>query len=173
MVYKRKAEIGKPIDIPEGKGLFVLMDFKASADFMGQNIGQALVGILTPPDGDPREVLLPIHFPNFDKMRRGDVVISIVHQHAQTVSPEKTAEKRYYTGLQVTKDPGVWVVYVGFIIMIVGIIITFFMSHQRLCVEVAQKGKKSRVMVAGTANKNKFGMQKKLEKIASHLAEKK
>jgi cytochrome c biogenesis protein len=105
-------------------------------------------------------------------MRKGKVVISIAHQHAQTFSPDKTAEKRYYTGLQVTKDPGVWVVYSGFIIMIAGIIITFFMSHQRLCVEVIEKGKKSRVMVAGTANKNKLGMEKKLQKIARHLAEK-
>jgi cytochrome c biogenesis protein len=105
-------------------------------------------------------------------MRKGDVVISIVHQHNQTVTPQKATEKRYYTGLQVTKDPGVWVVYSGFIIMIVGIIITFFMSHQRLCVEVAQKGKKSRVMVAGTANKNKLGMERKLQKIAGRLAEK-
>jgi cytochrome c biogenesis protein len=172
MVYKRKAEIGKPIDIPEGKGKFVLMEFKPSADFMGQNIGEALVGILTPVEGEPEQVLLPIHFPNFDKMRRGAVVISIAHQHAQTFSPEKIAEKRYYTGLQVTKDPGVWVVYSGFIIMIAGIIITFFMSHQRLCVEVVEKGKESRVMVAGTANKNKLGMEKKLEKIARQLAEK-
>ena len=172
MVYKRKAEIGKPINIPEGKGKFVLMEFKPSADFMGQNIGQALIGILTPPDAEPRNVLLPIHFPNFDKMRKGEVVISIVHQHNETVAPQTPAEKRYYTGLQVTKDPGVWVVYAGFIIMIAGIIITFFMSHQRLCVEVIRKGKKSRVMVAGTANKNKFGMERKLQKIAGQLAEK-
>jgi hypothetical protein len=44
------------------------------------------------------------------------------------------------------------------------------MSHQRLCIEVTQKGKKSRVMVAGTANKNKFGMERKLQKIAGRLA---
>ena len=172
MVYKRKAEIGKPIVIPEGNGQFVLMAFQPSAQFMGQNIGEALVGILTPPDGEPVQVLLPIHFPNFDKMRRGQVVISVVPRHDHTTAPANPAEKRYYTGLQVTKDPGVWVVYFGFIVMIVGIVITFFMSHQRLCVEVSQKGKKSRIMVAGSANKNKLGMEKKLQKIARHLSEK-
>jgi cytochrome c biogenesis protein len=172
MVYQRKTEIGKPMDIPEGKGKFVLMEYKPSADFMGQNIGEALVGILTPLEGEPREVLLPVHFPNFDKMRRGEVIISIAPRHGQMPSAGKSAEKRYYTGLQVTKDPGVWVVYSGFIIMIAGIFITFFMSHQRICVEVSEKGKKSRVMVAGSANKNKLGMQKKLESIARQLAEK-
>jgi cytochrome c biogenesis protein len=170
MVYTRKAEIGKPITIPEGKGKFVLMQFLESADFMGQNIGQALVGILTPPNGEPTQVLLPIRFANFDKMRRGDVVISVVPQHAHTAPPATPTNKKYYTGLQVTKDPGVWVVYLGFIVMIGGIVITFFMSHQRLCVEVAPIGNKSRVMVAGTANKNKLSMEKKVQKIAAHLS---
>ena len=81
----------------------------------------------------------------------------------------KPENKQYYTGLQVVKDPGVWVVYSGFMVMIVGIIITFFMSHQRLCVDISRKGSKSRVMVAGTANKNKLGMGIKAKKLARLL----
>jgi cytochrome c biogenesis protein len=76
----------------------------------------------------------------------------------------------YFTGLQVTRDPGVPVVYSGFVVMIVGLLITFFMSHQRLCIEVTKSGKKSRVMVAGTANKNKMGMQNRIKKISQSLA---
>ena len=169
MVYKRKAEIGKPLDIPEGMGKFVAMEVKESASFMGQNIGEALIGILTPVGGEPLEVTLPLHFPNFDKMRRGNVVISAGHQEAKSAAEEKPEKVKYYTGLQVVSDPGVWVVYTGFIVMIVGIIITFFMSHQRLCVDVNRQRKKSLVMVTGTANKNKLGMAKKVEKIAQLL----
>jgi cytochrome c biogenesis protein len=76
---------------------------------------------------------------------------------------------RYYTGLQVSKDPGIWVVYAGFILMIVGIYITFFMSHQQVCIDVARQGKKSRIMVAGTSNKNKLGMQKRVTKLSERL----
>ena len=169
MVYKRKAEVGKPLEIPEGMGKFVVLEVRESASFMGQNIGQALIGILTAVNSEPVEVILPIHFPNFDKMRKGDMVISVVHQAAKQPVEEKHEKKRYYTGLQVVKDPGVWVVYSGFIVMIVGIIITFFMSHQRLCVDVSRKGRKSRIMVAGTANKNKLGMGMKAERIARLL----
>jgi cytochrome c biogenesis protein len=169
MVYKRTAEIGKPLEIPEGMGKFVVMEFMESASFMGQNIGAALVGILTPAGGEPAEITLPIQFPNFDKMRRGDVVISVVHQHEKQPLEKKPENKQYYTGLQVVKDPGVWVVYSGFMVMIVGIVITFFMSHQRLCVDVSRKGTKSRIMVAGTANKNKRGMKIKAEKLARLL----
>ncbi len=169
MVYKRTAELGKPLEIPEGMGKFVVMEFMESASFMGQNIGAALIGILTPEGGEPTEITLPIEFPNFDKMRRGDVIISVVHQHEKQPLEKNPGNKQYYTGLQVVKDPGVWVVYSGFMVMIVGIIITFFMSHQRLCVDVSRKGNKSRVMVAGTANKNKLGMEIKAKKLARLL----
>jgi len=152
MEYKKKAVINKPVDIPEGQGTFIIKDYSNSAGFKGHNIGEAFMGILTQKTGNPVNILLPIRFPSFDKMRKGDVVIAVAsHDH------------RYYTGLQVTKDPGVWVVYSGFILMIIGCFVTFFMSHQRLCIEVTRKGNQSMVMVAGTSNKNKVGMQRKIE----------
>ncbi|MBW2676217.1 MAG: cytochrome c biogenesis protein ResB, partial [Deltaproteobacteria bacterium] len=85
-------------------------------------------------------------------------------------SPAQKDDVRYYTGLEVNKDPGVWVVYSGFIIMIAGCFITFFMSHQQICIEVSRKGDNSDVRVMGIANKNTMGMQRKVEKIAGHLA---
>ena len=152
MEYKKKAVINKPVDIPEGLGTFIIKDYSSSAGFKGHNIGEAFMGILTQKTGNPLNILLPIRFPSFDKMRKGDVVIAVAsHDH------------RYYTGLQVTKDPGVWVVYSGFILMIIGCFVTFFMSHQRICIEVTRKGNHSTVMVAGTSNKNKMGMQRKIE----------
>jgi cytochrome c biogenesis protein len=95
------------------------------------------------------------------------VFISVIDMQSTAAS----AEKRYYTGLQVTRDPGVWVVYTGFILMILGCFVTFFMSHQRICVHVAAEGKKSRIMVAGTANKNKMGMQRKVQQIAEMIVD--
>ena len=152
MEYKKKAVINKPVDIPEGLGTFVIKDYSNSAGFKGHNIGEAFMGILTQKTGNPVNILLPIRFPSFDKMRKGDVVIAVASH-----------DQRYYTGLQVTKDPGVWVVYSGFILMIIGCFVTFFMSHQRICIEVTRKGNQSTVMVAGTSNKNKMGMQRKIE----------
>jgi cytochrome c biogenesis protein len=168
-VYQKKMVIGKPVAIPEGFGKFVIVEYRKSAEFMGQNIGEAYVGILTPKDGNPSEVLLPLHFPNFDKMRRGAVVISVAGQMTKEFKTEENTVQRYYTGLQVTKDPGVWVVYTGFIIMIIGFFITFFMSHQRLCIEVIQSGKTNKVIVTGRANKNKLGMANRIKKISEQL----
>ncbi|MGD9107058.1 MAG: cytochrome c biogenesis protein ResB [Desulfobacterales bacterium] len=167
--YKIKTAIGKPVDIPEGLGKFVIVEYRKSAEFGGQNIGQAYLGILTPKDKDPVNIILPLHFPNFDKMRRGAVVISVAEQETKIFNPGEKSDQRYYTGLQITKDPGVWVVYTGFIGMIIGIFITFFMSHQRVCIEIVKKGKKSDVIITGTANKNKLAMQNRIKKISEKL----
>jgi len=167
--YKIKTVIGKPVNIPEGLGKFVIVEYRKSANFGGQNIGHAYMGILTPKDKDPVNIMLPLHFPNFDKMRRGAVVISVAEQKTKTFNPGEKSDQRYYTGLQITKDPGVWVVYTGFIGMIIGIFITFFMSHQRMCIEIVKSGKNSQVIVTGTSNKNKLAMQNRVKKIAEKL----
>ena len=159
MLYSKRAGLNTPVVIPEDLGTFELKKHTRQAEFRGHNIGEAFIGLLTPPNGSPVEVTLPLKFPSFDRMRKGSVFIAV----AEFVP-------RYYTGLQVSRDPGVWVVYVGFILMITGIYITFFMSHQQVCIDVSGQGKKSRIRVAGTSNKNKMGMQKKVTKLSERLA---
>jgi len=156
--YIKKLLIGQQINIPEGLGTFGLKGFTKSADFRGHALGEAFIGVIEPANGKSIEIILPLRFPSFDKMRKGEVLVSV----------EEYKEK-YYTGLQVTKDPGVWVVYSGFIFMIVGCFITFFMSHQRICVEAVKSGKKTKVMIAGTSNKNKIGMENIIARILKRI----
>ena len=157
-VYTQKTSVGQPVVIPEKLGSFVIRDLIRSLKFKGHDVGDAMIGILTPVDGDPVEISLPLRFPSFDKMRKGNVQIAAV----ENVS-------RYYTGLQVNRDPGVWVVYCGFILMIIGCYITFFMSHQQICIELVRNGEKTEVIVAGTANKNKTGMEAKITGFTNKL----
>ena len=110
--------------------------------------------------------MLPIQFPSFDKMgpifnqtRKDDVIISVSDINVEP------PEVRYFTGLQVSRDPGVWVVYTGFILIIVGCFVTFFMSHRQICVDILGTGEKCRVTITGTANKNKLGLEQKLKSI--------
>jgi len=157
-VSTQKMYLGRQIDIPETTAKFVLTDYSDSYHFKGQHLGEAFRGTITQGDGKTTEIILPLRFPGFDGMRKGHVVVSVADY-----------ARRYYTGLQVTKDPGVWLVYAGFILIIVGCYITFFMSHQRFCVEVTKSGPRSNIMVSGTANKNKFSMQNKVQNIAAKL----
>lgn len=61
----------------------------------------------------------------------------------------------YSTGLQVAKDPGVWVVYAGCGLLLLGLYMAFFLSHRRiwLCQQITATG--VRVYLAGSTNKNK------------------
>jgi cytochrome c biogenesis protein len=172
MIYEKRLRIGESVEIPEGLGRFSLNAYQASYGFMERELGATLTGELTQKDGSKVDIILPLRFPSFDRMgpmfnpqRKDDVFISIADIPSAAADPEK----RYFTGLQVTMDPGVWVVYTGFSLMIIGCMITFFMSHQRICIAVTSVGDKRHVMVAGRANKNKLGMQRKVEKIAQNM----
>jgi cytochrome c biogenesis protein len=166
MTYDRKLRVGETLALPEGLGDFTLEAYLPDMEFGGQKLGPAIKGLLTPKEGETAEVLVPLKFPNFDKMRQGDVVIAVAGTMTEKFSPQGPAQKRYYTGLQVTRDPGVTIVYTAFIMMILGCVITFFMSHRQLCVEIAPGGS---VRVAGVANKNPLGLERQIEQLAERL----
>ena len=163
MIYSFKTGMNQPVQVPEGLGTFVVNGFDPAAQFKGMAIGPALTGILTPQKGEPQSVVLPLKFPKFDAMRRGSVIIAVV----DAAGPQQT---RYYTGLQITKDPGVGMVYLGFVLMIVGCMVTFFMAHQQVVLEIQPHGNGVQVMVSGKANRNNVGMQHDLERLARKLA---
>lgn len=157
--YQREVAMEDSVELPEALGVFVLNGFQGAIAYKGENLGPAFYGHLIPVEGAAQSVLLPLEDPEWDQQRKGDVTISV-------------SGTRYYTRLQVTRDPGVWVVYAGFIMLIIGCFVTFFTSHQRLFVEVVKEKAGCRVTVAGTANKNKFGMQQEVKRIAEKLGKK-
>ncbi len=162
------ARIGERQVIPDGGGEFTITTYQPHLTFGGQDIGPGLQVEVKRQGQESQTILLPLHFPSFDKMRGGALFFSVTGQKKKDFPPQPAAE-RYYTGLQVTKDPGVPIVYAGFIIMLIGFVITFFMSHQMIAVEIIGKGKGSRITVSGVSNRNKLGMDRKIERLAAQL----
>ncbi len=76
-----------------------------------------------------------------------------------------------YTGLQVRKDPGVWIVYLGCIVMGIGLYMAFFMSHKKIWLIVSEAKDGSLVRVFATANKNRPAFERKIETMVSNLTE--
>ncbi len=144
----------KKVNLPDNKGFFKVINFVS--DFM--NAGPAFQVQLLDNGKSPVLLRLFKNYPNLDRMRKGRYLFSI-----------ESYPEVYYTGLQVTSDPGVWVVYAGCILLIIGITVTFFMSHNRLFVQVVRDKEGSRVTMAGTANKNRLAFEDKVEKITEGL----
>jgi cytochrome c biogenesis protein len=75
-----------------------------------------------------------------------------------------------YTGLQVTKDPGVWIVYAGFILLCIGPLVAFFGSHKKLWVRIQDRKGQTVVTVAGSASKNRLGFERDFNKIVEDIS---
>ncbi len=166
--YSLTTRIGEENDLPAGLGTLTLVDYKANFPFKGMELGPSLLARHIQPGKEPVYLLLPLNYPHFDKMRQSGVTFSVKETRGGQV-PAAPEEPVYYTGLQIKKDPGVWVVYSGFILLIVGCFITFFLSHQRICVAITPEDGKSRVFVSGLAARNKLAMDRKVEKLSRAL----
>jgi cytochrome c biogenesis protein len=165
MIYSQSAKMNQAVTLPEDLGQLVIKEFHNNGRFKGMDLGPTLVATLSDGRNEPQTILLPLNFPKFDAMRQGHLVISaVIEAMAQ--------EARYYAGLQVTKDPGVMLVYAAFVLMIAGCFVAFFMSHQQAVIEasISSRGRTA-VVVSGTANKNNRGFQIKLERLAIQLKE--
>lgn len=81
-------------------------------------------------------------------------------------SPYTVSVKQMYaTGLQVARDPGVPLVYLGCLMMMIGLCICFFLSHRKIW--LIQKG--DNITLAATTNKNKVGFEKSFTSLRDEL----
>jgi len=81
----------------------------------------------------------------------------------------KKIESKYYTGLQLSRDPGVSIVAAGSFLIIIGFLITFFSSHKRFWVRVDEQEGKSRISVAASSNRDPVGLKRETGNLVRHL----
>lgn len=159
MAYSKELKMRETVELPEEIGQLEIIDFVNNYNFRGHGLGETFVCKVTEKNGKAFDMVLPIKYPTFDKMRGGTFFVSVTDFTSS-----------YYTGLQITKDPGVWIVYIGFLMMIIGCYIAFFISHQSFCVELEKIGNKCSVAVSGYANRNKLSMNNKIKTFAEKLS---
>ena len=123
------------------------------------SFGEGVQVVLFKPNQEPKPFWLLKNFPLLDEKRGDQFVLTF----------EGFTEKEY-TGLSVTKDPGVWVVWIGCGLMIVGLIVSFFFSHQRVWVRIS-KTPGGEIVVAGSANKNRVGFEKSFGELVGKIKE--
>ena len=111
------------------------------------NFGEGVQVVLFKPNQEPRPFWLLKNFPQLDQQRGDEFFLTF----------DGFTEKEY-TGLQVTRDPGVWIVWTGSGLLILGLIISFFFSHQRVWAKLP-KSSEGEIILAGSTNKNKVGFE--------------
>jgi len=116
--------------------------------------GQVAVLALSDHGKEPKFFRVFKNNPTLDEMRGDNLIFNFTGTDA-----------RMYTGLQVNKDPGVWVVWIGCIMMCVGLCIAFFMSHKRVWI-VVQHGY---ARIYGNASKNQPAFQTQFEALTEEL----
>ncbi|TKB27728.1 cytochrome c biogenesis protein ResB [Desulfopila sp. IMCC35006] len=78
-------------------------------------------------------------------------------------------KQMYATGLQVAKDPGVWVVYIGCGLMLLGLYVAFFRSHQRIWLFKKNGSSTPQLWLSGSTNKNKMAFTQVFEKLKNRI----
>ena len=110
-------------------------------------------------DGNPvEEKWVFANFPDFHGGQKGPYTFKFLNFAG-----------REYTGLQLTRDPGVWVVWAGCFFLCLGCYLICFASHQRLWLKVDPKKDEYLLTLAGTSSKNMLSFTKTFDRICLEL----
>ena len=84
----------------------------------------------------------------------------------------KSASWANYTGLEISRHPGQLGVWIGVVLMAIGLVIAFYTQHVRIWAAIADDGEGGKLLwVGGTTNKNRDRYQLKFEQIKAALRE--
>ena len=145
---------GEKLTLSGGATLEVLESTQDVRQFMPQFSGPAAKVTLTMPGKAPESFIVFKNHPEIEAQRNGELVLQY-----------GGADEKQYTGLQVAKDPGVWIVWLGCALMTIGICMAFFMSHNRFWIRIAN----GRAVLGGSASKNPAAFEGKFEVLVEKL----
>ncbi|MBU4278326.1 MAG: cytochrome c biogenesis protein ResB [Proteobacteria bacterium] len=75
-----------------------------------------------------------------------------------------------YSGLQVKYDPGVWFIWVGCTLMVIGFFIAFYFSHRKVWLRLSPTGQgRTKLEIAGATNKNRQGLARLITRLSHEL----
>jgi cytochrome c biogenesis protein len=74
------------------------------------------------------------------------------------------------SGLQITRAPGQDIVYLGCVMLMAGVFFMFYLHHRRVWVSVAAEEQGSRVLLAGSGNRDRMDFGKEFEGLRERIA---
>jgi len=77
----------------------------------------------------------------------------------------------YYTGLELTQDPGMNTVWVGSALLVIGLCIMFYVPHRKLWVVLKSEGKGVEITLGAMTNRNKLNFEQEFNQLLTKLDE--
>jgi cytochrome c biogenesis protein len=142
------------LTLKDGTSFKLLETAQDISQFMPGFSGPAARVEVTPKGKAAQTFIVLKNYPEVNAQRGDDVLFQYEGSNA-----------KMYTGLQVAKDPGVWVVWLGCTLMVCGLFIAFFMSHKRVWIVVS----KGHARMYGNASKNQAAFQMQFEELSDKL----
>ena len=82
----------------------------------------------------------------------------------------KNVQMAYFTGLEVSHEPGQWAVWAGVVVMGLGLVVVFYLVHMRVwAVPVRDARGQLALWIGGTSNKNKDVFEQRFRKIVQEI----
>jgi cytochrome c biogenesis protein len=163
------ARVGEAVPLPGGEGHFQVADIRG--DFM--KMGPAALILIHPENKEE------VRFWVFQQAEQIKERFPGITEQFPQLNPAafqpysfsiEELRLRYYTGLQINRDPGVPVVWVGCFLMVAGFFVTFFCSHRRIWIQIIDEGNdRSRILLAGSSTKNPVGLERELDSLVVDL----
>lgn len=151
-----EAKMGVKTELPGTRYAFILTRFLPDI----QGLGPAFQVISLEPNRPHENFFVLQNHPEMEERRAGSYRFMI-----REIVP------KYYSGLQVNKDPGVPLVWTGCAFMMVGFYLTFFLSHRRIWVRLSPRGQDTLLEIAGSSHRNRIAFEQEFERIFQGLHE--
>jgi len=81
----------------------------------------------------------------------------------------KDFDRLYYTGIQVSKDPGVSLVWIGFCLIALGFSLNLFLTHKKIWVRISGSQGQYEYSVAANASGDREPFEKRLERLTGDI----
>lgn len=144
--------------LPDGSSMHLIEAVQDVSPFLPGKTGPAARIDVHPANGGAAVTLLSLaNYPEENKREAAKHNLPVITYQGGTERP--------YTGLQVNKDPGVWVVWIGSLLMCVGLYVAFFLPHQRIWFRFGQ----GRLVIAGHTTKSQAAFRQRIERIEQQL----
>lgn len=146
-------EIGKKLPLPMFNATISAVQFVPDFRVDGDSVYSASLEpnnpavkiLMETPGADPKAQWLFLKYPQFHQQQSGPVQLQFL---------DINSGQALFTGLQASRKPGSELIWLGIVLMSLGLILSFYMFHRQIWIVVESAGESLKIHLGGKINKN-------------------